>query len=154
MSLCDGDSQEASKVTLASRMDWWSRRLAGGAASKFRAYNTADLRSCTSAILTAFWTSPSLRPSTKYCKEIFLSQLLGDQRKPSWRAFLFRRHIPACFLRFSGVLFSSVDVRIPWSISGRTEDPEHYIRSFQFSRSVSRRVCNNSVASPLRDAAS
>ncbi|GFV67452.1 hypothetical protein TNCV_4621331 [Trichonephila clavipes] len=49
--------------------------------------------------------------------------------KPSWRAFLLRRHTPASFLRFSGVLFSSADVRSPWSISGRTEDPEHGIGS-------------------------
>ncbi|GFT35271.1 uncharacterized protein TNCV_1096191 [Trichonephila clavipes] len=86
-------------------------------------------------------------------KRLLLAQFLGGRRKPSWRAFLLQRHTPASILRFSGVWFSFAGVRSPWSISGRTEDPELYIGS---SNSVAqcREVCNTSATSPLRDAAS
>ncbi|GFT19004.1 hypothetical protein TNCV_3212361 [Trichonephila clavipes] len=68
---------------------------------------------------------PSGRPRTTV-KRLFLSQLLGNRRKPSWLAFRLQRYTPASFLRFSGVLFSFAGARSPWSIFDRTEDPEHY----------------------------
>ncbi|GFX08672.1 uncharacterized protein TNCV_61991 [Trichonephila clavipes] len=67
------------------------------------------------------FTPPSSRPRST-AKRLLLVQLLVGRRKPSWRAFLLWMHTPASFLRFSEVLFSSADVRSPWSNSGRIED--------------------------------
>ncbi|GFX98621.1 hypothetical protein TNCV_1501991 [Trichonephila clavipes] len=140
------DSQGASAFTLIPRMEWWSRQLALLDYSNFRAYNRADLRSWTSAILTALWISPSLRPSTKYFKEI-TSRTVRESQVGDFFYFRDMRLQP-----FSGFLESCFHLQSCVVLGLFLAESK--IQSIIQGVQIQSLFVETSTASPLRNAAS